>query len=172
MQVSTWMSHCLIPVDYFLREPSRWYPDGSFELQFNTRPTWVWYPKIVMRPFCVAYQKCECDRSSGCSFWYDCLLEELSEKGFSALLIPTSNHLGTNDGNSWWMGWLVCVTYKGNNLVSICHTVALPCTWKVWRQKERIMETRIFHHAKPKKKSSENSLKGTKILQDITIITL
>jgi hypothetical protein len=42
MQVSTWISHCLIPIDSFLWEPSWWYPDGFFEIQFNTRPTWVW----------------------------------------------------------------------------------------------------------------------------------
>ncbi len=63
----------------------------------------MWLPKLVTRPFCVAYQKCECVRSLGCSFWYDCLLEKLSEKGFSALLIPTPNHLGTNDVNGEMM---------------------------------------------------------------------
>jgi hypothetical protein len=66
-----------------------------------------------------------------------------------------------------WDDW-VCVTYKGNNLVSMCHTVALPCTWKVWRQKKRIMETRIFHHAKKNKKifrkSSKRNQKSFKIL--------
>jgi hypothetical protein len=31
------------------------------------------------------------------------LLEKLSEKGFSALLIPTPNHLGTNDVNGEMM---------------------------------------------------------------------
>jgi hypothetical protein len=45
------------------------------------------------------------------------LLEELSEKGFSALLIPTSNHLGTNDGkgemmviHGEWNDWSVSPT--------------------------------------------------------------
>jgi hypothetical protein len=38
---------------------------------------------------------------------------------------------------------------------------------KYLKAKERIMETQIFHHAKKKLKSSENPLKGTKILQDI-----
>jgi hypothetical protein len=65
--------------------------------------------KLVTRPFCFVLptRNVSVTEAQGGSFWYDCLLEKLSEKGFSALLIPTPNHLGTNDvsgrndGNSW-----------------------------------------------------------------------
>jgi hypothetical protein len=43
----------------------------------------------------------------------------------------------------------------------VCHTMALPFTFKKYlKEKKRIMETQIFHHAKIE--SSKNPLKETK----------